>query len=500
MPLRKEPGSLQKNTMITIVRNFDYLCYKAKTREEMCQMIYDESYLKVEGPFKNLPPLINLGLMDTVREVGRLRRHHLHSLVQAQIIDFTTSGVGETIYALDLLMERCRRLRRLDLSYLRTVGPPILIRLVPSLTQVTVLNLSMTETVDQVLELIGRHCPEIRELDISNTPITEAGLIRLSYDEENDRPMCQKLVKLAITGCVISARPVSFLLQYIPTLKEIDYDDIFQVFGVLQEWGLRLDNAEGCDKYHLRILNSTNEYVDPDNIALAIILCPYATNFTLSNAYIENEVLYKVMMMEHLTHLRITNCEAFTLNFQEGILPVLTVKGHQLLSLLLTNFTNVDIAAIGECCPRLQNLALSAIGVYEDIMYPREHCFTRLRNLEIWSSLTVESCNTTILRQLLCYCPDLRHLLVKCTDALSDKLLFDIWRENDMRHLSRLTIDTCPNVTASAIHHLLDMTNQLTLIRLWGCFFITKDDDIKFQRRIKEENCDLYLEWYCWDG
>ncbi|XP_069165548.1 F-box/LRR-repeat protein 20-like isoform X3 [Procambarus clarkii] len=500
MPLRIEPGTLQKNTMLAIARNFDYICYNAKSREEMCQMIYDESYLQVEGPFKNLPPLINLGLMDMMREVGRLRRHHLHSLIQAHIIDFTISGVGETFLAIDLLMERCRRLRRLDLSYLRTVGPPILVRLIPSLTQVTVLNLSMTETVDQVLELIGRHCPEIRELDISNTPITEAGLIRLSYDAEKDRPMCQKLTKLSITGCVITAKPVSFLLQYIPTLREIDFDDIFEVFGVMKEWGLTLENIDDCEKYHLRILNSTNVYVDPDNIHIAITLCPYATNFTLSNAFVENEVLYKVMTMEYLTHLRITNSEGLTLNFQEGILPVLTVKGHQLISLLLANFTNVDVAAIGESCPRLQNLALSAIGVYEDIVYPREHHFTQLRNLEVWSSLTVESCNTIILRQLLCYSKNLRNLLVKCTDALSDKLLFDIWRENDMRHLSRLTIDTCPNVTASAIHHLLDMTNKLTLIRLWGCFFITKDDDIKFQKRIKQENCDLYLEWYCWDG
>ncbi|KAG7166803.1 hypothetical protein Hamer_G010470, partial [Homarus americanus] len=360
------------------------------------------------------------------------------------------------------------RLRRLDLSYLRTVGPPILIRLIPSLTHITVLNLSMTETVDQVLELIGQNCPEIRELDICNTPITESGLTRLCYDAERDQSMCQKLVKLSISGCIVSAKPVCFLLQYIPTLREIDYDDIFQV--------------SRCHKFHLRILNSTNDLVDPFNVELAIMLCPYATNFTLSNAYVDNDVLYKVMMMEHLTHLRITNSEGLTLDFQEGVLPVLTVK------------------AIGECCPRLQNLALSAVGVYEEIMYPREHYFTTLKNLEVWSSLTVDTCNTTILRQLLCYCPGLRNLLVKATDALSDKFLFDIWRENAMPQLSRLTIDTCPNVTASAIHHLLDMTNELTLIRLWGCFFITKDDDRKIQQRIKDENCDVYLEWFCWDG
>lgn len=39
--------------------------------------------------------------------------------------------------------------------------------------------------------------------------------------------------------------------------------------------------------------------------------------------------------------------------------------------------------AIGECCPRLQNLALSAVAHYEDIMYPRENYFNSLVNVEV---------------------------------------------------------------------------------------------------------------------
>ena len=54
MPLRNQPNSLQKAVMVSIARNFDYICYKAKTREEMCAMIYDESYLQVAGPFQHL--------------------------------------------------------------------------------------------------------------------------------------------------------------------------------------------------------------------------------------------------------------------------------------------------------------------------------------------------------------------------------------------------------------------------------------------------------------
>ncbi|ROT82030.1 hypothetical protein C7M84_024818 [Penaeus vannamei] len=390
-------------------------------------------------------------------------------------------------------------------------------KLIPNLTHIVVLNLSMTETIDQVLELIGLNCPEIRELDVSHTAISERGLPRLCYDEATERPLCQKLTKICVLGCVhhpaagelpaakltkicvlgcvITPRPVSFLLQYIPTLREMDYDNVsspicvlgcvitprpvsfllqyiptlremdydnlppspsatfpflpfllsahpaitlaahtfpkikivqsrlqlrrenpmtsffrprelrhfppfrpkfgaaaiaimaatrtqdnsclrggesaknswsrvikkednldcfwgvliacywvYGVFNVMKEWGLTPANIGTCEKLHLRVLTSTNEVVDPEDVDTAIELCPYATNFTLSNAYVDNDVLYKVMRMENLTHLRITNSEGLTLDFHEGVLPVLTVKGHQLHSLLLVNFTTVDVA------------------------------------------------------------------------------------------------------------------------------------------------------------
>ena len=52
------------------------------------------------------------------------------------------------------------------------------------------------------------------------------------------------------------------------------------------------------------------------------------------------------MRLEHLAHLRLTNCDGLTLNFHEGVLPVLTLRGHGLVSLLLANFTVVDL--VGE--------------------------------------------------------------------------------------------------------------------------------------------------------
>ncbi|XP_045121231.1 uncharacterized protein LOC123510292 [Portunus trituberculatus] len=501
MPLKHQPSSLQEASMVSIARNFDYICYHAKTREEMCAMIYDESYLKVAGPFLQLPSAVLVGLLDAVRDQGRIRRHHLQPLLLPQLQEFSVTGVGETILAMHLLTQRCRRLRRVNLSYLRDAGPGTMLRLATCLTEVTHLNLSMTQIIDQMLEVIGRYCPHLRELDVSNTSITDSALLRLSYNEKYDVALCQKLERISLTGCLLSPTGPAYLVHYLPRLYYIDYEQMFQVFEVMQEWGVTKENMTLCDVYPLRILTSTCDHVDSTSVEVAITSAPRSWwDLTISNAVIQNDLLYQTMRLEHLAHLRLTNCEGLTLSFHEGVLPVLTLRGHGLISLLLANFTVVDLIAIGESCPRLQNLAFSDIAIYEEILYPRDNLFNTLVNLEVWTSVNTDTCSATILRQLLSHAPGLTNFLVRGADALSDKLLQELWETNPMPRLSRLTLDSCHNVTASSIFHLLDAENDLTLVRLWSCFLITRQDSRHLQAYAEARNYNLYLEWYSWDG
>ncbi|XP_063877914.1 uncharacterized protein LOC135109934 isoform X1 [Scylla paramamosain] len=504
MPLKHQPSSLQQASMVSIARNFDYICYHVKTREEMCAMIYDESYLKVPGPFQELPGAVLSALLDvlvTDMQCRRLSRTHYHALIQSHLEEFKlASSDGESLRALQLLLERCKRLRRVNLSYLRNVGPGAMLRFATCLTEVTHLNLSMTQIIDQMLEVIGRYCPHLRELDVSNTGITDSALIRLSYNEKYKVPQCQKLERVSLTGCLLSPAGPAYLVHYLPRLYYIDYEQMFQVFEVMQDWGVTKENMTLCDAYPLRVLTSTCDHIDPASVDVALTLCPKIMDLTISNAVIENELLYQTMRLEHLAHLRLTNCEGLTLSFHEGVLPVLTLRGHGLISLLLANFTVVDLVAIGESCPRLQNLAFSDIAIYEDIMYPRDNLFNTLINLEVWTTVNTDTCSATILRQLLSHAPGLTNLLVRGADALSDKLLQELWETNPMPRLSRFTLDSCHNVTAASIFHLLDAENDLTLVRLWSCFLLTRQDSRDLQHYAEARNYDLYLEWYCWNG
>ncbi|RXG52998.1 hypothetical protein Avbf_16059 [Armadillidium vulgare] len=76
----------------------------------------------------------------------------------------------------------------------------------------------------------------------------------------------------------------------------------------------------------------------------------------ISNCIISNESLYRIMTLENLCHLRFTNNDNQSIDFYEGILPILTVCGHRLETLLLVKFTMIDIAGMDG---RLQRISKS---------------------------------------------------------------------------------------------------------------------------------------------
>ncbi|CAL4074810.1 unnamed protein product [Meganyctiphanes norvegica] len=452
MPLRIQPSSLQQSCMYTIGKNFALICYGAREKKQMSAMIMNDSYKAVEGPFKQMPgsllsSIISFYMQNNLSD----RRWHLHLLIQPQLNCIKLSHHDDVLSALKMLITRCKSLTHLDLGFLNNVDPAILMQLVPTLRNIQVLKLNHSIILDQACDEIGKHCPHIVELDISHTYITDNGL---------------------------------------------------QVFDCAGEWGLTMDDVYGnkTKKLQLRVLNSTNNYISPESFDVAVTLCPYIQNVTLSNAYIENELLYKIMAFDNLCHLRLTNSDNLTLDFQEGVLPILLIKGHQLLTLLLVKFISIDIRVIGECCPCLENLALDMIGCYEEIMYPRENLFTQLKALEIWTDITVDTLNGVILKQILSYSQDIRTLLVSSSVHFNDNILFDIWMDNPMRKLARITLDKCPNISGALLNCLLDMENDLTLIRARNCSCITRDNKINLKKRIKDENCDCYFEWYNYEG
>lgn len=82
----------------------------------------------------------------------------------------------------------------------------------------------------QMLEEIGAHCPFLVELELSGTPVSDRGLVRLCVGSEGTR-QCQRLTRLVISETSVSSAGVVVVLQSLPLLSEFDFDNIFEVRG-----------------------------------------------------------------------------------------------------------------------------------------------------------------------------------------------------------------------------------------------------------------------------
>jgi hypothetical protein len=131
-----------------------------------------------------------------------------------------------------------------------------------------------------------------------------------------------------------------------------------QVLDLVENWdqgletrlfmsaGVRLsaEPTKPPSRLPLTTLISAAEHVRIQSLEAAARLCPETRTVTLANAWLPSEALYKLMVMEHLTSLSLTNSEGLTLDFHEGVLPLLAACGERLQNLILANFTSVDIA------------------------------------------------------------------------------------------------------------------------------------------------------------
>ncbi|XP_046984838.1 EIN3-binding F-box protein 1-like isoform X1 [Schistocerca americana] len=512
MPLRNQPPALRRAAMSTIASHFELLCYGVRNSKEMSELIQSDAYLDIDGPFQHFPPELLEDLLAAIAEEHVLHRKHLHMLVTPAITSLDLSlGTGDTLSGFRFMLQRCKNLKKLNISYLRHMTPNILLGLMPCFNSLVSLNLSMTMATDQMLEQIGLQCPLLVELQLVSTPMTDRGLVRLCVGSDGTR-LCQRLARLAVADTSVTVCGAAVALQSLPCLSEFDFDNIFEALELLETWdhelehrllsglGIRL-SEEGSprpERLRLSTLLSATERAQEHQLDSATRLCPDTKTVALSNAWLPSEALYKFMLFENLCALSLTNCDGLTLDFEAGVLPLLCVIGGNLQNLILSNFTFIDILAIGRACPQLLNLALSNVAEYEDIGTPSPECFNQLQALELWSDPQADL-GPNLFRQLLLFSPSLRNILFKGCENLTDKLLNEILQINPMKNISHVTLDHCHGLTNQSLHYLLDLDNELAVIRIWCCQGINKHHNNELMRRICDENMDVYLEWFQYD-
>ena len=101
-------------------------------------------------------------------------------------------------------------------------------------TQVTLINSDNFSNRDgnmllfQGAAIIGKTCPNLIELDLSGTGVTDKGLVQLCHSDENI-PRCQKLTRLAVTEGYCTHKGVTHVVMWLPQIRDIEFPAMFKV-------------------------------------------------------------------------------------------------------------------------------------------------------------------------------------------------------------------------------------------------------------------------------
>ncbi len=370
-------------------------------------------------------------------------------------------------------------------------------------THLTRLNVYASLVDDYAFEIIGLSCSNLQDLNAGKTWISNTGLERLSIGP-NGEVRCPRLIVLNVLETKVTGEGIAVFLHTHPDAVRIEHSNTFHAFRYLWE---RPDV-----KYALENLSScTADALSPDTLNTAVSTCKKVESVSLTNASapgIVNQDLYRLMTLKTLSNLHLGNVDVYgppggggpAFNFYEGVAPILETCGHGLKRLVLENMPEVDVSVIGEKCPRLACLALSNIFAYKLQAETKLNwdLFRCLDSLELWLIRDAPPVSADVVLQLLCPAKHLRRILLQnfVHRSFDDAFFLSVLRANPLIKLENAVIDQCDEITSALLWKLLEIPNQLKILRCWNCRLVTDSDQKSIKKSVREENLALYWEYY----
>ena len=356
MPRRKSPASLRQAAILCVGKYFDLVCYGCRDYNSTNLMVDSEMYHEMSTPLDRLPSSL-LEDMYTVICSKRCGPLYLHALIQPQIRSIVIQP-GTIHFAIAYLQKRCSQLASMNLSGSTHMNPELFIPVFKHFSNLMRLNLSDNVIDDRSFNNIGMTCHRLRHLNVSRSTISDLGLQFLSRSEHNV-PRCQELLTMDMERCRVTRRGVASFIVYHPGLCRLTYEDTVGALYELQQLGCT--PATGY-MFHIDQLTAEGEERPVDHeLRSAVTMSPQVSHVRMLATKLTNSGVYSLMNCVHLTSLHIANTDMFLVDFDEGIVPVLTICGHNLQSLILDRFKHVDISFIGKTCPKINKLSLSHI-------------------------------------------------------------------------------------------------------------------------------------------
>ncbi|CDQ71281.1 unnamed protein product [Oncorhynchus mykiss] len=217
----------------------------AENMKEMWVKDYADNYMDqyffryVMGPFTLLPAELVEELLSVLSSRCELSRAALHLLLIPQLRTLSLGGHSALVTPslCTLIGIRCQSLHSMDLSGAQQVSAHVqcdLLRCLPSLRS---LSLAGTPCDRQVVEVVARHCPALRHLDVSRCQfLPPAGLLCLRGSSCAAPPPLSSLLALDVgfgEGDEDGVAAVAFLLLSLPWLERVAMEGLGEACGLI---------------------------------------------------------------------------------------------------------------------------------------------------------------------------------------------------------------------------------------------------------------------------
>ncbi|XP_059088890.1 uncharacterized protein LOC131884992 [Tigriopus californicus] len=405
-------------------------------------------------------------------------------------------------------------LRKLDIGALfadvRLFGPVntqcklLLTHAFQALPHLTHLNL-VGKCTDDMLREIARHCPQLLELNVPVSDITDRGLMALCGESlgSEGTPMngCRQLRKLGILNCDrVTTMGVAGVLRYLNDLTSLVYDKMANAVELLAK--VDLDYINGSKSLAITHVDQFSTFFDfdkrPDTISIILRACPHLEALKF---YVSDAGCYQLTAIPNIKHLQIE-----TENLQSGF-SALIAQYSQLLTLELT-FRQMNVhhmLQIAETCSQLTVLKLIGFQVERsEVLVAKKTYFRQLRVLDLrmvkQDDLFEEeeeddedTVTPALIQFFLNFTLNLEELTLSAVASFFNKaFLMDILSKNHLPQMWKLVISVSQTEqldleTARAVIYQLPKLKVMGLSR-WN---VQSNEIEKLSREMKSLNYDL---------
>jgi len=452
---REELGDEQKGP------NFEKGEKQWNVKEAQEMDVEDSEQLEL-GPFNSLTGDLVSDLMKIVREMGLMKKHYLEMFLLPQLQQLDLSLYETNDLVLRMIGDRCKNLKKLYLCWNVAVGARDLNYIVHEATKVTHLNVAGTKCDDNVVDSISRHCSELRDLDVSDCNVTNKGVLYLCGGHQPNLHRLPHLMRLNLTGTKVDTKGVGLVLKKMKSIRYLEHEWLWDILYDIHtpfNPGQPVPEDQKLALQKIYFLGSLFSPMVNKAVDVLCAFCPYLTEVSIFGCGFDDQSMFKLS--------KLTNLKVFCLDggrnmvtFRWGLLPFLHERGATLKEMSLTQVSDLNMVEVSTYCVNLEKLCLIDVSTTIVNHVKAKSFLLSLKQLEIRQHM-IDKFGEDVLKFILKNCHNIQQVNLFNINFISDNVLTEMMDSNPLHDLQKITFDRSLGYTSDMIIKLIGHCNSL---------------------------------------